>query len=535
MSASRPVHAAPPPSAKLDKAMIRLVAILLLGAIPSLLDTTIVNVAIDTIGRDLHTTVSTIQWVITGYLLSFGIVIPLSGWALARFGGRATWVFALVVFLAGSVLSGAAWNIGSLIGFRVLQGIGGGLLLPVLTTLLTQAAGGRQLGRLMATVSLPVAVVPVFGPVISGLIISNVSWRWIFYVNVPFCIGAIILAWRGLPARSAGQARDQAAGAAQLDVAGLVLLCPALAGLLYGLAQASTAAGFSQLHVIIPLAAGAVLLAAFIWHALHTAVVPLVDLRLFRHRGFTGASTLMFLAGLSIYGAMLLLPLYFQQDRGFSALGAGLLLVPQGVGSILPRTIVGRLTDKLGARPVSIAGIVLAAVGTVPFALAGVHTSEWLLGAALVVRGAGLGAATIALMAGAFQGLSKAELPHASSATRIMQQVGGAFGAAVLVVILTGGAAHAAGPGGLSAAFDRTFWWSVGFTALALVPALLLPGRPVSLAADQSREASAAGPASSAGQVSQSRAPSAVSSPGDEATAERHGAHRKSGAGTGSK
>jgi EmrB/QacA subfamily drug resistance transporter len=483
MSASRPVQAAPAPSAKLDKAVIRLVAILLLGAIPSLLDTTIVNVAIDTIGRDLHVTVSAIQWVITGYLLSFGIVIPLSGWALARFGGRATWLFALVVFLAGSVLSGAAWNIGSLIGFRVLQGIGGGLLLPVLTTLLTQAAGGRQLGRLMATVSLPVAVVPVFGPVISGLIISNASWRWIFYVNVPFCVTAIILAWRGLPARSAEQARNQAAGAARLDVAGLVLLCPALAAVLYGLAQASTAAGFGQLRVIIPLAAGAVLLAAFAWHALSTAVVPLVDLRLLRHRGFTGASTLIFLAGLSIYGAMLLLPLYFQQDRGLSALAAGLMLVPQGVGSILPRTIVGRLTDKFGPRPVSIAGIVLAAVGTVPFALANAHTSEWLLGAALVVRGAGLGAATIALMAGAFQGLSTAELPHASSATRIMQQVGGAFGAAVLVLILTSGAVHAAGPSGLSAAFDRTFWWSVVFTAVALVPALLLPGRPVAVAA----------------------------------------------------
>jgi EmrB/QacA subfamily drug resistance transporter len=498
MSATQPEPAVSAPSAKLDKEMIRLVAILLLGAIPGLLDTTIVNVAIDTIGRDLHVTVSAIQWVITGYLLSFGMVIPLSGWALARFGGRATWLFALVTFLAGSVLSGAAWNIGSLIGFRVLQGLGGGLLLPVLTTLLTQAAGGRQLGRLMATVSLPVAVVPVFGPVLSGLIISNFSWRWIFYVNVPFCIAAIILAWRGLPARSADQARSQAAGAARLDVAGLVLLCPALAALLYGLAQASSAAGFGQLRVLIPLAAGAVLLAAFVWHALHTAVVPLVDLRLFRHRGFTGASTLMFLAGLSIYGAMLLLPLYFQQDRGFSALAAGLLLVPQGVGSILPRTIVGRLTDKLGSRPVSIVGIVLAAAGTVPFALAGVHTSEWLLGAALVVRGAGLGAATIALMAGAFQGLSKPELPHASSATRIMQQVGGAFGAAVLVVILTAGAAHAAGPAGLSGAFDRTFWWSVGFTALALVPALLLPGRPVGPAAPQepaTAEAAARAPA----------------------------------------
>ena len=461
---------------KLDPALVRLIVILLLGAIPSLLDTTIVNVAIDTIGRDLHTTVSAIQWIITGYLLSFGMVIPLSGWMLARFGGRAAWLFALTVFLVGSVLSGAAWNIGSLIGFRVLQGVGGGLMMPLLTTLIMQAAGGRQVGRLMATISLPVAVVPILGPVVSGLIISNVSWRWIFYVNVPICLAGLALAWRGLP----GHERQQLTSATRpsLDIIGLVLLCPALVGLLYGLDQVSSAGGFGHLRVLIPLLAGAALLAAFIWHALRTADEPLVEMRLFRSRGFVGASGLMFLAGLSIYGAMLLLPLYFQQARGYSALTAGLLLVPQGIGSILPRTIVGKLTDRLGPRPVCLASIVLATVGTVPFALAGPRTSDVLLVAALLLRGAGLGGATIALMAGAFQGLSEAEIPHASSATRIVQQVGGAFGAAVLVVILSEQARQIGGLSGLTVAFDHTFWWCVGFSALAMLPALLMAGRP---------------------------------------------------------
>jgi EmrB/QacA subfamily drug resistance transporter len=462
----------------MEPALVKLIAILLLGAIPALLDTTIVNVAIDTIGRDLHATVSSIQWVITGYLLSFGMIIPFSGWALARFGGRATWLFALAVFLAGSVLSGAAWNIGSLIGFRVLQGVGGGLLLPLLTTLVTQQAGGRQLGRLIASISLPVAVVPILGPVISGLIISNISWRWIFYVNVPLCLLAIALAWRGLPA---GERRPAAAARPpRLDLTGLLLLCPALVGLLYGLAQVSSSGGFGHPQVLGPIAAGLVLLAGFAVHALRMTGEPAVDLRLFRSRSFTGASGLMFLGGLSIYGAMLLLPLYFQQARGYGALAAGLLLVPQGVGSLLPRTILGKLTDRLGPRPVSLAGIALAAAGTVPFALAGPHTSVVLLAAALVVRGAGLGAATIAPMAGAFQGLPKADLPHASSAIRITQQVGGSFGAAVLVVILARqAAAHAAaGSAGLATAFGHTFWWCVGFTALAVIPALLMPGRP---------------------------------------------------------
>ncbi len=473
---------------KLDPALVRLIVIMLTGLVPSLLDTSIVNVAVDAIGRDLHTAVASIQWVITGYLLSFGMVIPLSGWALARFGGRTSWLFALAVFAAGSAASGAAWNVASLIGFRILQGIGGGLMLPLLTTLLTQAAGGQKLGRLMASVSLPVAVVPVLGPVISGLIITNLSWRYIFYVNVPVCVVGFALAWRGLPAdrphaspaqggtparTGTPQAQPGTGTASRLDITGLLLLCPALAGLLYGLAQAGSSASFGETRVVVPVAAGLVLLGAFVVYALHTAGEPLVSVRLFRARGFAAASWLLFLAGLSIYGAMLLLPLYFQQARGYSPLEAGLLLVPQGVGSILPRTVVGKLTDRIGPRPVTLAGVALAALGTVPFALATGRTSLVLLGAALVVRGAGLGAATIAVMAGAFQGLDRADLPHASSATRIMQQVGGAFGAAVLVVIL----ARQAVDHPVASAFGHTFWWCVGFTVLAVLPALLLPGR----------------------------------------------------------
>jgi EmrB/QacA subfamily drug resistance transporter len=465
---------ATPVKDRLDPAVIRLIIVLLTGAVPSLLDTAIVNVAVDTIGRDLHTTVSAIQWVITGYLLSFAMVIPLSGWALARFGGRAVWMFSLSLFLVGSVASGAAWNIGSLIAFRVVQGIGGGLMVPLITTLLVQAAGPRQMGRLMSAVSLPIVVVPIFGPVVAGLIIANVSWRWIFYVNVPMCLVGLALAWRGLPSSPAPGGRQR------IDLVGLLLLPPALVALLYGLAEVSSDRGFDHRGVLIPLAVGVAALAAYVVHALRTSAVPLVDLRLLRHRAFTCASALLFLAGLSIYGAMLLLPLYFQQARHDTALTAGLLMVPQGVGSLLPRTLAGRLTDKIGPRLVVLAGIAAAAVGTVPFAVAGLHTSYAVLIAALVVRGAGLGTATIAVMAGAFQGLSPAEVPHASSATRIAQFVGGSFGAAVLVAVILDRqvAAHAAaGAAGLVAAFGYTFWWCVGFTALAVVPALLMPGR----------------------------------------------------------
>jgi EmrB/QacA subfamily drug resistance transporter len=466
--------AAQPVRERLDPAVVRLIVVLLTGAIPALLDTSIVNVAVDTIGRDLHTGVSTIQWVITGYLLSFAMVIPLSGCALARFGGRLVWTFSLALFLAGSVACGASWNIASLIAFRVVQGVGGGMMTPLITTLLVQAVGTSKIGRLMSAISLPVVVVPIFGPVIAGLIISNISWRWIFYVNVPMCLIGLVLAWRILPA-----SRPQG-GAQRIDLVGLLLLPPALVGLLYGLAEVSSDGGFGHAGVIIPLIGGAVLLGAYCGHALRTSATPMVDLKLFRSRTFTGASTLLFLAGLSIYGAMLLLPLYFQQVRGDTALVAGLLMVPQGIGSIAPRTLAGKLTDQIGPRLVVLAGIALAAVGTIPFAFAGLHTNYWLLGAALVVRGAGLGLATIAVMAGAFQGLSREQVPHASSATRILQFVGGSFGAAVLVAVILDrqAAAHAAaGAAGLATAYAHTFWWCVGFTALAMVPALFLSGR----------------------------------------------------------
>jgi EmrB/QacA subfamily drug resistance transporter len=473
---AKPVHG------RLDPSVIKLIVVLLLGAIPSLLDTSIVNVAIDTIGRDLHTSVPVIQWVITGYLLSFAMVIPLSGWALARFGGRTVWTSSLALFLVGSIACGAAWNVGSLIAFRVVQGLGGGMMTPLITTLLVQAVGTSKIGRLMSAISLPIVVVPIFGPVIAGLIISNISWRWIFYVNVPICLAGLVLAWRQLPAGRprGGEGGADAGAASRIDVIGLALLPPALVALLYGLAEVSTDGGFGRAGVTIPLIIGAVLLAAYCVHALRTSATPLVDLKLFRIRTFTGASTLLFLAGLSIYGAMLLLPLYFQQVRGDSALAAGLLMVPQGIGSIAPRTLAGKLTDKIGPRLVVLAGIALAAIGTIPFAFAGLHTNYWLLGAALVVRGAGLGLATIAVMAGAFGGLSREQVPHASSATRILQFVGGSFGAAILVAVILDRYAvthAAAGAAGLATAFADTFWWCTGFTALAVIPALLLAGR----------------------------------------------------------
>jgi EmrB/QacA subfamily drug resistance transporter len=448
-----------------DRSLGRLTVVLIVGVIAPVLDSTIVNVALATLGRDLHASVATIQWVITAYLLALAMAIPLTGWSVARFGAKRMWLLSLVLFLAGSALCGIAWNVGSLIAFRAVQGIGGGLLLPIMQTLLVQAARGRPLGRLMATVSMPALIGPIMGPVVGGLILGHASWRWIFSVNAPICLIALACAWWGLPAD------DTARTAYRLDAVGLALLSPALAAGILGLSQIAVRGGIAYAPVIGPLVIFAALLAAFTAHTWRTRAVPVVDLRLFRVRSFSAASALLLLSGLSLYGAMLLLPLYYQQERGASVVTAGLLLAPQGLGSLLVRTRLGRLTDQLGPRPVILGCVLVTLLGTLPFAFAGPHTDEWLLAIALVVRGAGLSGIMLAVMTAAFHGLDPRQVPHASSATRIAQQVGGSFGAAVLAVILQRRLAGA----GAATAFPHTFRWAAGFTVVALIPALLLP------------------------------------------------------------
>ncbi|MFJ4790424.1 MDR family MFS transporter [Streptomyces sp. NPDC088794] len=450
-----PATTAPRPAPeRLDPAVLRLAGILVLGALAALLDSTIVSIAIDTLGRELHTTTATVQWVSTGYLLALATVVPVSGWAVERFGARRVWLGALLLFLAGSALCGLAWNIGALIVFRVVQGIGGGLLLPVLQTLVVRASGGRNLGRLMALITLPVVVVPILGPVLGGLIVGHLSWRWIFYVNLPICLVALALARRGVP-------KDEPGPAPRIDVLGLLLLSPGLATLIYGLSE-------NGLARAVALPVGAVLVAGFVVHALRSKA-PLVDVRLFRDRAFAVSSALMFLNGLTLFGGMFLLPLYYQQSRGESVIAAGLLLAPQGLGSLLAR-VTGPLTDRVGPRPVVVAGLLLTALGTLPFAFR--HPVPALLPAALVVRGLGMSAANMAVMVGAYEGLDRRRIPDAGTAIRVLQQLGGSFGTAVLAALLTRGTG--------ATAFPHTFAWTTVFTVVACAVGLCLPVRVAS-------------------------------------------------------
>ncbi|WUM96044.1 multidrug efflux MFS transporter [Streptomyces sp. NBC_00322] len=461
---------------------------IIVGALAVVFDTTIVSVALNDLAKELDAPLSTIQWVSTGYLLAVFVTIPLAGWAQSRLGGKRLWIASLGLFLLGSVLSALAWNATSLIAFRVVQGIGGGIMMPLAATLIMQAAKGRNIGKVMAIITVPTALGPILGPVLGGLILHLADWRWMFFVNVPFCVVGGRLAWRNLPDDRPAPDSPRA----RLDVIGLLLLSPGVAALIYGLSQVEGSAGFAGAKVLIPLIGGLALVGGFTARALTRTTGALVNLRLFRHRAVASSSALLFLGGITLYGAMMLLPLYFQQVRGEDALGAGLLLIPQGVGALLARTLAGKYTDRIGPRWVAFAAFAFVAAATVPFAFVTADTSKVLLMAALLVRGIGLGAAMIALSGAAYVGLEHKEIPDASIITRVAQQIGGSVGIAVLAVILQHTAGDAHTPGALADGFGDAFWWSVAFTAVAVPLCLLLPGRPKSVTPTDKAEEEAA-------------------------------------------
>ena len=443
--------------------------VLVAGGLAVIFDSTIMSIALATLATDLDVPVSTIQWVTTAYLLALGVAIPIVGWAQARLGGKRLWMIALTIFLVASIACSLAWDATSLIAFRVVQGFGGGLMMPLMATLaIQQVPAGASLGRLMAMVSLPAALGPIIGPVLGGLILNWLDWHWIFWINVPLCLIGLALAWRFLPA-------DPPRGRPLLDWVGLVLVSPALVGILYGLSNVSQDGGFTRADVWMPVAAGLVLMAAFVFTQIRRPKAALIDVGLLRRRPVAASSAVLFLSGASLYGSMLLLPLYFQIVRGTDVLTAALLLIPQGVGALLSRTLAGRLTDSLGARTVAIAGFIVMGLATIPFALSDATTNEIWLVITLLVRGFGMGAVMIPVMSVGFVGLERDEVPHASIITRLAQQIGGAFGTAILAVILEATTSGATGIADVATGFDVAFWWAIGFTVVAVGVCFALP------------------------------------------------------------
>ncbi|WP_326691555.1 MULTISPECIES: DHA2 family efflux MFS transporter permease subunit [unclassified Streptomyces] len=459
---------------RIPPALLKLMIAVALGAIMIQMDATMTNIAFNTWLKEFDTTLVTIQWVATGYLLAMAAVMAPSGWALERFGARTTWLACLSMFILGSVLCGMAWSVESLIVFRVIQGLGGGMIMPLGMAILAQEAGPSRLGRVMSVMGIPTALGPVLGPVVGGWIVSDADWRWIFYINVPICLVAIVLAWRVMPTR-------RAAASSRLDIVGLLLLSPACAVVVYGLAEAGKRGTFADAHSIVPLVIGVALLGVFAFHALR-AENPILDLRMMKIRSFTSSTSVLFFASVALFGAMGVLPLYYQQVRGHTPMETGLQLIPLGAGMALSMTAAGWLADRLSPRLLVIGGLALTAVGSAVYTQLNAGSNEAMLGVALVFSGAGMGGVMVPAMASAVRDVPPMAIPRASATNRIIMQVGSSFGAAVLLIVAQSRITQLAEsgrvtPDGLAGAYGRTFWWALGFAAFAALLALLMPSQ----------------------------------------------------------
>ncbi|WP_235497372.1 DHA2 family efflux MFS transporter permease subunit, partial [Aeromicrobium sp. Leaf272] len=361
MSDQTAVGAAPsiPDDDRITPDILKIAGVVVLGAIMSILDITVVNVALPTFQEAFDVSeLSTVAWSVTGYTLALAAVIPLTGWAADRFGTKRLYMAAIGLFTIGSVLCATAWSIESLVAFRVLQGLGGGMLMPLGMTIMTRAAGPHRMGRLMAILGIPMLLGPIMGPILGGWLIEIASWHWIFLINLPLGLAALVYAQIILP-------KDEAEPSESFDFIGMLLMSPGLALFLFGVSSIPETGTVESTRVLVPAIVGALLIIGFVFWAFRPKH-PLLDLRLFKDRNLAVSTITMFLFVGAFFGALLLVPTYFQQVRGESVLKAGLLVAPQGLGAMLTMPIAGTLVDRMPIGrivPFGFVGIIVGVVG----------------------------------------------------------------------------------------------------------------------------------------------------------------------------
>jgi EmrB/QacA subfamily drug resistance transporter len=398
-----------------------------LGFFMDVLDTTIVNVALPTLRTDFGADVNTIEWVVTGYLLSLALWIPCSGWLGDRLGTKRIFVFALAMFTFASALCGLAWNIESLILFRVFQGVGGGMLTPVGTAMLFRAYPPAERPRASALTSSITVLAPAVGPLIGGSLVEYVSWRWIFYVNLP--IGVIGI-WFSL--RYLREHVEPAAGS--FDVPGFVFSGIGLSALLFGLAEGPVR-GWTSFPVLVSLLGALGFIVALVVVETRKRF-PLLDLSLLKERSFRTPNLVSFLSFGSLMGLFFLLPQFLQGPAGYSPLRSGLTTAPQAVGVILSARFTGIwLYPRVGPRRLAMAGMLWTGLLTAAFYWVQIDTSEWLIRLLMICRGLGMGVTFIPLQAAAFAQIDGQKSGRASALYSAQRQAGAAVGVAALATI----------------------------------------------------------------------------------------------------
>ncbi|WP_374968591.1 DHA2 family efflux MFS transporter permease subunit [Terrabacter sp. BE26] len=486
----------------IDGAVLKVAGVVVLGAIMSILDITVVNIALPTFqttfadasGKPVP--YSTVAWTVTAYTLALATVIPLTGWAADRFGTKRLYILAVTLFTVGSALCATAGSIEVLILFRVLQGLGGGMLMPLGMTIMTRAAGPARMGRLMAILGVPMLLGPIFGPILGGWLIEAASWHWIFLINVPIGIVAALYALWALPS-------DAPEPSESFDVVGMLLMSPGLALFLYGISSIPGEGTFVSKKVLIPFCIGLAMLVTFVVYSFRPKH-PLLDLRLFRNRRLTAATITMFLFAAAFFGGLLLVPTYFQEVRGEDTLHAAFLMVPQGLGAMLTMPVAGALVDRVPVGRIVPFGLLLITGGMFALTQVGPHTPYWgFMIPVLFVMGLGMGGTMMPIMTSALKTLTSHQVARGSTLLNITQQIASSMGVAIISVVFTNNLASKplAGPaiaaqkdpalvdriGGQVAlqqglaqaadAFGETFLVAAILVATTLIPAYFLPRR----------------------------------------------------------
>jgi EmrB/QacA subfamily drug resistance transporter len=445
-------------SERLDPKIWRTVAVVFLGPFMTQIDSTVVNVSMSTLRDQLHSTIEAAQWVISGYLLALALMLPLNGWLVDRLGAKRLYLVCFSAFTIASMLCGCAHTMQQLIAARVLQGIAGGLLAPM-TQLMIARVAGRHMARVMSYTTIPILFAPLVGPVLAGAILRYASWPWLFFINLPVGVAAVVTAALLLPRDDASATRRP------FDALGFALISPGLACLLYGLEQATHALGLASL------ALGAGLVGAFMLHARGNQTA-LIDLSIFRIRVFATGARTQFLSNGLTYAGQLLVPLYLINGAGLSPSRAGWMLAPMGLGMMCVYPFMGPLTERFGFRRVSTTGVIVALVGTLPFLwMVFAGFSLPLTIACMIVRGAGQGGIGIPSISAAYSSVPRPRLAVATTALNIVQRLGGPVATTSIAIVL------AATITADSASYALAFATLIGLHLLVLASASQLPAR----------------------------------------------------------
>ena len=448
-------------------------AVFVCGMFLDILDTTIVNVALPDLGRQFHATTASIEWIVLGYLLSLAVFIPASGWIGDRLGTRRVFLFALATFTIASALCGQAQSLGELVAFRVLQGVGGGMLVPIGTAMLFRAFPPIERAKASTVLFVPTVLAPALGPVLGGWLVTDVSWRWIFYVNLPVGVLAFTIGFLFLREEREGIAK-------RFDLPGFALSGAGLALVLYALTQGPEK-GWRSTHVLATGVGGVAMLILLV--AVETrATAPLLAFRLFRDRMFRNANLLMLFTYGSFIGVIFLMPLYLQNLRGLTPLWSGLTTFPQALGAIVSSQLVGRLYQRVGPRRLIVFGMLAMAAVTLPLAFVGLDTSLWEIRTIMFARGMCMAFMFVPMQAATYANVAAVDTGRASAIFSTQRQVAAALGVATLGTVLIS-RIHAANAGvtdphalahGALSGYHAAFLVGTVLVALASLAGLLI-------------------------------------------------------------